>query len=465
MSDLVYDTYKVWNKDNSKKLDKIDIFSERINPNNLFGIVYYTEFKKGKPITKSEIITFASYESMIEYLKNNFNTYELTHYVDPRLKHIFFHYADYCSVDYYLHDGKPNKNYVVFNYREYENGKFFPRSMSFPKECEGLLLQIVNRSKPQENKNKLVFANTIDVNAKRKQNALDNFQRYSIPISELIKFSGEKIKNIRYSPTTIKKLKILVAGTVLATIMASGYKLVTNNIFNSEYLEQNNRIRNTRDIGISLNKGKAGIIIEKLMQGDYSNVTSDELRFITEFIGVIDDSNYDQNDSFNVFDFDDYFEFELLHNDNYSEARDVLKNIEDLYKKSFNHTGNKVTVNKSGAKKYLDYVLSLTFMYDTYHQTRPFTTVNFDSQSDDRPYATSSEISTFDSYPPILRLIILNEAKGLLSHTDYDVTERPSYYFDGLDKYSLLSKINEEINNVKDTLYNNCGINFREKSK
>ena len=126
MTDRIYVTDKVENiiglKD-ERKYNKIDVFSERINSDNLFGIAYYTEYEKGKFVEKQEIVSFINYESMIDFLKKYFDTFELNHLVRDDLKHIFFHYVDYCNVDYYLHDGKPDKNYIVLNYREYVNNK------------------------------------------------------------------------------------------------------------------------------------------------------------------------------------------------------------------------------------------------------------------------------------------------------------------------------------------------------
>lgn len=464
MSNRIYKTDKV--NDiigfKEKKYEKIDIYSERVNSNNLFGIAYYTEYKKEKPIQKQEIVTFGSFKSMIDFLKYNFDTYELDHTVRDDLRHIFFHYVDYCSVDYYLHDGKPDKNYIVLNYREYANGTFYPKSMPFPKEYEETFLNIVNRSKPEEN-NKLVFANTIDVNEKRKENIRENYRRYTVPMSEFIKISGEKLKHIKDNRKLVGKLKIVMAGTLLASILAGGYKLITDNLYNSEYLEQYNPIRSNTDLRIYANKGKAGIIIEKLMLKKYDQVTLDDLEFVLNFIDTIDNANYDQNDSLNVYDFDDYFDYLLLGSDNYLESKTILEKIEKMYKKIFILENNKIVINNEAAKEYIDFVSSLTFMYDTYHQTRTFTTVSVNSQTKYSKSATTKEIEVFDNYPEVLRLIILNQLKGVIDHVDYKVVNKPSYYFKDTDKYSLLNAIKDKINEVNDELYINCGRNYTGK--
>lgn len=466
MSNRVFRTEKVDDiigLGNIKKYDKIDIFSEQINPNNVFGLAEYTEYVKGKKVVKQEVIPLGSLEAMIRFLKENFDTYELNHYVRDDQKHIFFHYVDYCNVNYYLHDGKPNKNYIVLSYREYANGTFYPKSMPFPKEYEKFFVDIVNRSKPQENNNKPVFAKDIDVNEKRKKNFQDNIQKYTIPMGELLKITGQKLHHLKDNKRVISGLKIIIGSAALAAILAGGYVLVDKFLANSDYLEQENPIRNVKDIGIFIDKANMGEIIEKLMLNKYEEVTFDNLKSVIEFLNRVDSSNYDKNDSFNSFDYDDYFDYLLLGTDYYSESREILEEIERYYKSSFENKGNKKVVNMDEAKKYIEYVAPLTFMYDTYHSDRPFSTVTFDSQSLYSPYVRSGEIKVFDSYPPILRYIILNQLKGLLLHTNYElsVEDRPSYYFDGRDKYTLLDNVKEKLNSIEEELYDNCAINYK----
>ena len=466
MSNRIYRTEKVdeiIGLGNIKKYDKIDIFSERINPNNVFGLAEDTEYIKGKKVVKQEVIPLGSLEAMIRFLRENFDTYELNHYVRDDQKHIYFHYVDYCNVNYYLHDGKPNKNYIELSYREYDNGTFYPKSMPFPKEYEKFFVDIVNRSRPQENRDKLTFANNIDVNEKRKKNIQDNIQKYTIPMEEFLKISAQKLHNLKNNKKVIGKLKFVIGTAAAASIIAGGYILIDRFLAKSEYLEQENPVRNTRDIGIFMDKANKGDIIEKLMLGKYEEVTFDNLESVIEFLSLVDNSNYDSNDSFNSFDFDDYFDFLLLGTKNHSESRDILKKIEDYYKSSFENKNNKKVVNINKAKEYIEYVSSLTFMYDTYHSDRPFSTVAFDNQAAYSSNASADEISVFESLPPILRYIILNQLKGLISHTNYELSEkdRPAYYFSGTDKYTLLGKVKDKLANIEDELYTYCGRNHK----
>ena len=308
MSNRIYGTEKVnniigLNKD--QKYDKIEVFTERTNYDNSLAILYKKELKHGKPYLKQEVIAFPSHASLMMFIEKNFDTYELDYYVPHELKQIFFHFVDFGKVDYYLHDGKPDKNYVVLNYREYANGTFFPRTKKFPKEYEELLLEVVNRSKPIENNNnKLVFANTIDVNEQKRNNRKENIRRYAEPMSELIRLSGEKIEKINNDKKKVRKLKIFMSGVLVTSLLAGGYKLITDNMFNSTFLDQTNPVKNATDISIYTNKGNAGVIIEKLMLGKYDEVSIDELKFVFEFISTVDSSNYDKNGSFNEYSYE-----------------------------------------------------------------------------------------------------------------------------------------------------------------
>ena len=464
MSNRIYGTEKVnniigLNKD--QKYDKVDVFTERTNINNSLAVLYYTELKHGKPYLKQEVVFFLSRADLLTFIEKNFGTYELNNYVPPELKQIFFHTVDFCSVDYYLHDGKPDKNYVALNYREYVNRTFIPKTEKFPKEYEELLLKVVNRSKPIETKNQLVFANTIDVYEKRRENIRENYRRYTEPMSELVTASRSKIKGLKDNKKIVGKLKIIVSGVVLASLLAGGYIIINNHIRKSQYLVQKNPLKNATDINIFTNKARAGEIIEKLMLGKYEEVSFDDLKFVFDFIGTIDDSNYDKNSSFNSYSFEDYFDYLLLGRDNYPESREMLMNLEKMYNNSFHIHESGIFIDKEAANKYIDYVLSLTFMYDTYHSDRPFTTVKLDTQSAYTSRANDDEMKVFDSYPQILKIIILNQLKGLIQHSYYNVNEQPSYYFGATDRNSLIEKIREIISGLEDELYFNCGRNYK----
>ena len=104
-------------------------------------------------------------------------------------------------------------------------------------------------------------------------------------------------------------------------------------------------------------------------------------------------------------------------------------------------------------------------MYDTYHGVRKSNNISINNQSIISKTASTEEISTYDSFPPILRFLIMNQLKGLMSHTDYRVTNKPTYYFKSTEKSDLLNEIDERITNIKNDIYSKCGYNYFGKNR
>ena len=447
-----------------KMYDKIDIFIDVTNQNNQWAILQSNEIKKGKPYKSNEIIRFLNNDAMLNFLRNNFNCYELNHAVDISNKHIFFHFIEYSNVNFMLHEGKPRLNYIELNYREYANGTFYKKKIDLPKEYEGMFDEIIRISKkiPMSVKDIGKYHLVTDVYGQKKAERGKMVSKYTMPINEYISKTGSKIANIKNSnnkAVLIKRLKIVAAATMITTIMASGYHLMTRNIYNSDYLEQHDPIKSIRDVGIYFNKGDNGIIIDKLMEQNYEDVSVDDLKKVFSFLTEIDKGNYDDNSSFNSFAFDEYFDYKLLDRDNYFEILEVLRKIENLYKRSF-ILGDKVTINFEKAEEYVNYVSSLTFMYDNYHDIRGSNTVPLNNGRIVNKTATTKEMSTYDSLPPILRLIIMTQLRGMLKHIDYQVTNKPTYYFKSLEKVDLLKEIDNIIANTKEQLYSDCGYKY-----
>ena len=103
-------------------------------------------------------------------------------------------------------------------------------------------------------------------------------------------------------------------------------------------------------------------------------------------------------------------------------------------------------------------------MYDSYHDLRGSNTVPLNNRSIISKTASTEEIRVYDNFPSVLRLIIMTQLKGLLSHVDYQVTNKPTYYFKNTDKYALLAEINTKISDIKEDLYSKCGYNYIGKS-
>ncbi len=468
MSNRIYNTDKVVDKiglPNQIKYDKIDIYVDKNNKNNSWGIAYYTEYQKNKPIVKSEYIRFHDFNEMINFLKLHFNGYELTHQVDINHKQLYFHTVDYINIDYYLHEGKPKLNYIEVNYKELINNGYQIRKLRLNQEYEDMILDIIRISKqlPSINKLNSNLVNTIDVYASKKKNKerneslneiINNRETRRIKRemdSHLLKRNDEQKKSNK-----IKNLKIAMSTIALGALLFGGYKLVNTS---PKIITQNNPTISKRDIELRFSAQRIEPIISNLMKENYSEVTNSDLDFIDKYTKYIEYSNYDANNSSTMINYVNYFGDQLLLNSsdiNYSYAKDVLEKIEKLYSSSFHSIDNEVYVNQVNINKYLDYVASLTFMYDTTVDQRGGNHVPMQTQSVTSKYATKKEVETYNNFPLVLKYIILNQLKETLRHNDYHVTELPSNYFKGTDKDDLVNEVKKRMKNIMDELEYHC---------
>lgn len=464
MSNRIYNNDRVVDKiglTNEIKYDKIDVFVDKSNKDNVWGIVYYTEFRRNKPFLKQEIRKFSSFNDMITFVRSNFNGYELNHQVDYGKRHIFMHDVDYINIDYYLHEGKPHLNYLDLNYKEYINGNFHIRKIRLPKEYEEMLLQIIKRSqKLESSKYNSHLINTIDVYAKsdkKRENALSVRDQIEKRAMELRNISRSKKREAR-----IKNLKVYVAGVSLISLLTvSGITIIKENkVDKMDIVTQKNTTISLRDMNVLLNKDKAGAIINDLMDNNYENVDNDSLKFVVDYIKEIENSNYDYNSSTTNFNYTDYFSYKILENHpemlSVADAKMVLEKIEKLYNRCFNNLGQEVFINQSEVNTYIDYVASLTFMYDVNVDLRGSNQVVMNNQSITSRYATQKEIATYNNYPYILKYIILNQLKNIIYHSEYQVVSRPSNYFKGLDKEDLMNETSRKMELVLQELKNHC---------
>lgn len=463
VSNRIYNNDRVVDKlgIKDKKYDKIDVFVDEANKNNLWGILYYTEYQKNRPIVKKEIKEFLNYNDMITFVKSNFNGYELNHQVDYRYRQVFLHVVDYLNIDYYLHEGRPSLNYLELYYKEYINGNFHLKKIELPQEYENMLVKIIKKSKKIDNNSiyNSGLINTIDVYAKRSKRS-----DYDKESNQQEKRLGvlKNISNMQKKEKRIKNLKVSIALASLVTILTTtGIVLVKdNNIDKYGVITQKNKTLSMRDINISYNKDKIGAIIDKLMNSDYENVTGEDLKIVIRNIKEIENSNYDNNRSINYFNYVDYFSYKILENDSeihsVADTKLVLEKIEKLYRNCFNHFSEYSFTNDSALNAYLDYVLSLAFMYDVNVDLRGSKEVPMNNQSITSRYAVKKEIETYNNYPPILKYIILNQLKNVLYHSKYQVTERPSNYFKDLDKMSLMNEVSSRIDKVLEELKRQC---------
>lgn len=443
--------------------NKIELFTDQANPNNIWGLVYYTVYERRKPVVKCDFVVFRSHYEMMDYLNSHFDCYELNHPVDIRNKKIFFHFITY---NYDLLDDKNDKKYFVVNYYEHSNGPIVSRSIPFPKEYKREFIDILRYSKglaplPRSKENRKLYSNNDENHISR-----DYVSKYTSTIGDKLYKSGAKLKNIKKDPhrkeQVIHKLKVFVSTAVLASLLAGGYVLTDYHIKNSEYVTQVDAVSNLKDLDLFLNKDNMGVLINALMEERYSDVTLEELQNVISYIGKLVAANYDKNGSFNSFNFENYYSYKLLGRDNYVESTELLKKIENMYKDSFYVGDGEVHLIRDNAIKYIDYVCSLTFMYDSYHNERvkSYADVgNTDNIFSTR--ATTLEISTYDSFPSILKYTILTQLKGMISKVDYQVKDKPLYYFKDTNRDSILLAIEKQRDSVLDRLYFDCGVNYR----
>ena len=443
--------------------DKIDVFVDITNNNNLWGMVYYTEYKNHKPIQRQEIVRFQDHKSMMEYVKSNFDGYELDHPVDVNYKHIFFHYVDYCDINYYYFDGKPDKNYIVIKAYEYANNMHNVVNIRLPKEYENTIVSVFKVSKNMLGNLGPRYHHDIDVYEERANNRKEILKSITMTIEEFFSLMGDEIKKVVGNKKIVRGITIFVSTTVLASLLASGYKIIKDNEYNSDYMNQKGTVNNAKDVSIYIDKGKAGIIIEKLLNNDYRDITPDDMMFIVDYISEVNESNFDNNNSFNSFNYSKYFDMKLDYHIDYSVSSHILKRIEELYNSCFKTIDGKVTIVTRNIDRYITYVSSLTFMYDTYSPSnnQGITYVKLDTQNISSPYATSKEIEVFNQFPAVLKYTIMNQLRGVLQRSNYEIKTPPSYYFGGTDKYGMLTELDKKTNLIVDSMYFQCGINYQ----
>lgn len=425
---------------------KIDVYVDFYNNHNVWAIIHY----KGNDGKKhDEFIRFENYYAASRFVDGNF---------EP--KNVTIHSVDYSQIVYYFYDNQPEYNYIEVVYDEIVEGRRREKRIELPHEYENVFIEIlkINKRIPQGVNLDSRYYRDVDVHKKRKEDKEAKRRSIKMSISEFLSLAGDRIKYIKSNKKIVSGLKKGVALVVLASILQSGYTLVDKNELNAEYLVQTNPIRSAQDVGIYVNKGKIGIIIEKLMNGQYNEVSPDEIREVIEFIQKVENSNYDNNDSHNAFSYNEYFDHKMMMHGNYSnKAYEVIEKIGSLYNNCFVLNNGKYTLKSSNVKAYLDYLASLTCVYDTYHDTRP-STIKTNNQGVATPYANIDEIRAYDSLPPILRYIILNQLRGILSRSDYKMDILPSYSFDfdGVDKNDLMQIVHQKLSNVVEILYQDC---------
>ena len=419
---------------------RIDVYIDMNNQNNVWGMIHSNDKKRPIKLKKDELVRFYDYQSMLYYVNNNYSKENIT-----------YHKIDYGCVEYYSHNGNPKLDYIAIKYYEYINGVRTPGKITMQPDLEQMFLEIlrINKNIPSNMPLEERYHHDIDVYEENKIRRQEMKRNIKMSLDEFFAIVGNKIRNIKFNKKIVRGLVILIATVTLGEIIKEGYTLIEDD-YHSEFIVQKHPVSGINKNNAYLNKGKVGIILEKLLRREYDEVNENDIKMVIDFLKEVEDYNYDNNDSYNSISFSDL----NMNAEDYIGIGDVLKKVEELYNQSFTETNGKYALNANNAKKYLDYVLSLTFMYDDYHDTRS-AIVGTNNTRFSSNYATSREIRAFDNFPPIMRFIILNQLKGMLSRCNYQVDVPPAYYSlsEKTDKYSLMNKLNEELEKVIDELY------------
>ena len=436
-------------------MNRIDIYIDPKNNNNIWGMITYTEKVKHIPRKRQEIVYFGNAQTQINYVKQYFQPGE-----------VFYHTVSYDCIECLFYKNHPELDRIDIKYFEYKDGKVISKKINLPPEFEAMFIDIIKANKGISRYNNLDsrYYRNVDVYQRDVDNRKETIRSIKMSVEEFFQVVGKKIKRID-GKKIVKGLKIIVPMATLAVILSNGVNLVANHSFNSRFMNQKNSAINTKDIGIYIDKGKAGEIIEKLIEDKYDEVSDDDIDYVVSFIKKVDEGNYDNNSSYTTYNYADFFgDIAYKKGMNSPVASDVLKKIESLYNNSIAVIDGKTFVRQDKAKEYLDYVCSLAFMYDTYHTERPKTYVPIVNKSIMSPYASYEEIKAYDKFPEIVKNIILNQARGLLRRTTYEVKPTPTYYFGGTDKPSLLIALDKRIESNVNKLYSDCSLKEEKRT-
>lgn len=427
---------------------RVDVFVDNFNRNYVWIIVTSKNNKLSRK--KEQIIRFDSYQAY-------------SNYAHQFLQGAFFyeHNIDYARLEYYSHNFDHERDYITLKYNEYINGVKTPKKMRFDKDLEKELIEIlrVNKKIPYFMPMDSRYYQYIDVEEEAKRKRQETIQTIRMSLNEFFALAGEKINIIKNNRYIVKGLKIFAIATISAGLLQGGYTLYKNNEMNSEYIIQTNALENLDDIPIYANKGKMGIMLGKLLKREYEEIDENDLKSLFDFLKKVEDSNYDNNSSFNLIKFNDL----ELNAEDYVGLDGVLEKIDKLYQRCFSEKGNKHVLNEQAAHKYIDYVLSLTVMYDVYNDTRP-SQVNINYSSVSRPFANSEELRAYNKLPPILKYMILNQLKSIMLRSDYHVETEAGYTFKENDKYSLIGNLNVAIDSVVEELNQKCSTKTENKT-
>ncbi len=458
-----------------KAIEKLDVYMDMENHDNCWAMAYYNDFEKGKKIPKEEIIRFNNKKELEEYIKNTITRFELTHLVPEEEKQLHVHYIAYSSILYYMHEGHPDKNYIVLNYSEYKNGNYFNRQLKLPKEYEKPLLAAMSESKKYDGsiKNDSRFYHLIDVRQRRMDKREDTANKIkrtiSMPVNNFLNVIKQN-KITENKEKIVKGLKIVASSTLVAIILSSGYSLVKN-LFKGKVnaIDLKLPTNSKTDSYVRKSTDRATNIIQNLIYKDKGEVTREDLEFIVHYLEEIGTTSFDKNSSYSVYNYESYFLPLLseIEEDTYEKyvCQNLINKISKMYEECITVNGKKVTINKDACQKFFQFVSSLSYANEVEYRDLPFN-MNRYSKSVGRPgFANASEVNAYRALPPVVKLVILTQLSGIEKQLKLTFKDIPKYYF-GKNNYDSINRaLNSEIKNTARLMYDEFSYRYSGKAK
>ena len=116
--------------------DRIDVYIDLNNRDNLWGMVTYYEKVKHIVRERNDLIHFANNDSMNRFVHSYFHSDKIN-----------YHFIDYSCIEYHYYEGKPKRNHIEIKYYEYVKNVRTPKTIKLPPELESKFINIFKISK------------------------------------------------------------------------------------------------------------------------------------------------------------------------------------------------------------------------------------------------------------------------------------------------------------------------------
>ena len=90
--------------------------------------------------------------------------------------------------------------------------------------------------------------------------------------------------------------------------------------------------------------------------------------------------------------------------------------------------------------------------------------MKFSKQYPGPGFASINEVRAYQSLPPVIRLIILTQLKGIENDMKFIFRDTPIYYFDKNNFGGITNSINKEYDKTISSMYEELRYRYRGKS-